>query len=64
MGLDLQPTLEGDLVRIRPLVKEDFDLLFQIASDSKIWEQHPDKKDLHYLGFLGFLRILWTLKVP
>ncbi len=56
MGFDLQPTLEGDLVRIRPLVKEDFDLLFQIASDSKIWEQHPDKKRCTLSGFSEFFK--------
>lgn len=39
--IDLQPHLEGDLVRLRPLRPDDWDALFGIASDPKIWEQHP-----------------------
>jgi RimJ/RimL family protein N-acetyltransferase len=38
---DLQPHLSGDLVELRPLVPEDWDGLFAVASDPKIWEQHP-----------------------
>jgi RimJ/RimL family protein N-acetyltransferase len=39
---DLQPTLTGDLIEIRPLTGEDFDALFAAASDPLIWEQHPE----------------------
>jgi RimJ/RimL family protein N-acetyltransferase len=39
---DLQPTLRGNLVEIRPLTPEDFDALFAAASDPLIWEQHPE----------------------
>jgi RimJ/RimL family protein N-acetyltransferase len=39
---DLQPTLKGALIEIRPLRQEDFDALFQAASDPLIWEQHPE----------------------
>src|SRR6202022_3237278 len=39
---DLQPTLEGNLIELRPLVREDFDALFAAASDPLIWEQHPE----------------------
>jgi RimJ/RimL family protein N-acetyltransferase len=39
---DLQPTLKGDLIEIRPLTREDFDELFAAASDPLIWEQHPE----------------------
>jgi len=38
---ELQPVLEGDLLRLRPLRPEDFDELYAIASDPLIWEQHP-----------------------
>jgi RimJ/RimL family protein N-acetyltransferase len=38
---DLQPELQGELVRLRPLRPEDFDLLYAVASDPLIWEQHP-----------------------
>ncbi len=43
VDFDLQPNLEGDLVRIGPLVEEDFEELFQVASDPLIWEQHQNK---------------------
>ena len=38
---DLQPTLRGKLVELRPLRAEDFDELFAVAADPLIWEQHP-----------------------
>jgi RimJ/RimL family protein N-acetyltransferase len=39
---DLQPTLKGNLIELRPLTREDFDALFTAASDRLIWEQHPE----------------------
>jgi RimJ/RimL family protein N-acetyltransferase len=39
---ELQPTLDGQLVRLRPLREEDWDALFAVASDPLIWEQHPE----------------------
>jgi N-acetyltransferase len=39
---DLQPTLTGDLIELRPLTRNDFDLLLAAASDPLIWEQHPE----------------------
>jgi N-acetyltransferase len=41
MPFDLQPILEGDLLRLRPLRHEDWDALYAVASDPLIWEQHP-----------------------
>ena len=40
--IDLQPTLTGNLIEIRPLKKDDFAALFEAASDPLIWEQHPE----------------------
>ena len=42
MHFDLQPTLRGNLIELRPLKYEDFDALFRAASDPLIWEQHPE----------------------
>jgi N-acetyltransferase len=39
---ELQPTLTGELVVLRPLKAEDWDLLYAAASDPLIWEQHPE----------------------
>ena len=42
MKVDLQPLLRGNLIELRPLRPEDFEALFQAASDPLIWEQHPE----------------------
>ncbi len=36
---DLQPVLEGNLVRLRPLAETDFEALYAVASDPRIWER-------------------------
>lgn len=54
MTLDLQPTLRGALVHLRPLVEGDFASLFAVASDPLIWEQHPDKTRSTLPGFERF----------
>ena len=38
---DLQPTLEGATLELRPLDEGDFDALYAVASDPEIWTQHP-----------------------
>jgi RimJ/RimL family protein N-acetyltransferase len=42
MEFDLQPTLRGNLLELRPLRRDDFDGLYAAASDPLIWEQHPE----------------------
>lgn len=44
--MDLQPTLENDLVHIRPLKIADIVSLYEVSKDPKIWEQHPCKRYL------------------
>jgi N-acetyltransferase len=39
---ELQPTLTGDLLELRPLRPSDFEGLFAAASDPRVWEQHPE----------------------
>ena len=46
MQFDYTPTLSGELVELRPLSPADYSALFAVASDSRIWEQHP-VKDRH-----------------
>jgi RimJ/RimL family protein N-acetyltransferase len=43
VGFDLQPHLKGELIELRPLKPDDWDELFAVASDSLIWEQHPER---------------------
>lgn len=43
MEPNLQPILENDLAILYPLREDDFEALYAVASDPKIWEQHPNK---------------------
>jgi len=42
IDFDLQPTLRGRLIELRPLRVDDFESLFSAASDPLIWAQHPE----------------------
>ena len=42
MPFELQPILKSEIVELRPLRAEDFKELYAVASDPRIWEQHPD----------------------
>lgn len=50
----LQPFLEGNLVTLSPLSENDFDALFEVASDPLIWEQHPNKERYKLDVFTNF----------
>ena len=39
--MDMQPTLNGELLEVRPLRQSDYDDLLKAASDPLIWEMHP-----------------------
>ncbi len=41
MRFNLQPTLTGERIELRPMREDDFDALHAVASDPLIWEQHP-----------------------
>jgi len=41
MAFDLQPTLNGPRITIRPITEDDWSGLFTAASDPEIWAQHP-----------------------
>jgi len=57
MEFDLQPTLKGELVELRPLRPQDLDAVYKAASDPLIWEQHPEpdryKRDVFQRFFDG-----------
>jgi RimJ/RimL family protein N-acetyltransferase len=40
-SFELQPVLEGRLIHLKPLRPDDFDVLYAVAADPLIWEQHP-----------------------
>jgi len=56
MPFDLQPTLKGDLLSLRPLRPEDFHDLYAVASDPLIWEQHPNNDRYKEEVFREFFR--------
>jgi RimJ/RimL family protein N-acetyltransferase len=56
MPFDLQPSLKGDLLELRPLRAEDFRDLYAVAADPLIWEQHPCKDRYQEEVFAAFFR--------
>lgn len=56
MPFDLQPTLHGELLTLRPLRPEDWDALYAVASDPLIWEQHPASDRYQEEVFREFFR--------
>jgi N-acetyltransferase len=44
MRFDIQPLfLQNNILKLIPLHENDFEELYQIASDPLVWEQHPNK---------------------
>src|SRR5579864_269325 len=56
VSFDLQPTLKGALLELRPLRPEDLRDLYAVASDPLIWEQHPIKDRYKKEVFKEFFR--------
>ena len=56
MAFDLQPILKGGLVELRPLQEDDFDILYAVAQDPLIWEQHPNRDRYREEVFREFFR--------
>ncbi len=56
MPFDLQPTLKGALLELRPLRAGDFDALYAVASDPLIWELHPASDRYKEEVFRAFFR--------
>ncbi len=56
MPFDLQPTLTGELVELRPLRQDDFEALYAAASDPLIWVQHLESDRYRRDVFLNFFK--------
>jgi RimJ/RimL family protein N-acetyltransferase len=41
MTFELQPRLQNDLIRLEPMGAGDFEILYAVACDPLLWEQHP-----------------------
>jgi N-acetyltransferase len=56
MPFELQPTLDGALVTLRPLRADDWDAVFSVASDPLIWELHPQRERYEQEVFREYFR--------
>lgn len=61
MKFDLQPEhLKNNLIELIPLESNHFEMLFEVASDPLIWEQHPNqnryKKEVFKTFFEGAMQ--------
>ena len=55
MKFDLQPKhLINDLIELIPLENNHFEMLYEVASDPLIWEQHPNKNRYQKEVFKNF----------
>jgi RimJ/RimL family protein N-acetyltransferase len=67
MNLNIQPTLENEKAVLCALQEQDFDALYNVASDPKIWEQHPNKdrwkKDVFKVFFDGAMQSKGAFKI-
>jgi len=54
MTFSIQPTLENDCIILYPLREVDFEDMYHVASDPKIWEQHPNKDRWKKVVFRNF----------
>ncbi|MCX8472450.1 MAG: GNAT family N-acetyltransferase [Sediminibacterium sp.] len=65
--MDTQSILENNKVVLYPLQEQDFDDLYVVAADPKIWEQHPNKdrwkKDRFRTFFEGALQSKGAFKI-
>ena len=56
LDFNLQPeTLENELIKLIPLQESDLETLYKVASDPKIWENHPSKNRYKREEFQYFL---------
>lgn len=67
MEINTRPILKKDDIALLPLEPEDFEALYRVASDPKIWEQHPNKdrwkKEVFQVFFEGALRSNGAFKI-
>ena len=67
MNFSIQEILENEKLILYPLQVEDFEELYEVASDPKIWEQHPNKdrwkKNVFKIFFDGAIQSKGAFKV-
>jgi len=67
MNFDIQSILENDKTALCPLLEKDFEDLYEVAADPKIWEQHPNKdrwkKEVFKTFFEGAIKSKGAFKI-
>ena len=67
MKFNIQPMLENDNKILYPLQENDFEALYSVASDPRIWEQHPNKdrwkKEIFRIFFAGAIQSNGAFKI-
>lgn len=56
MNFSIQTVLENEKYQLIPLQQGDFESLYEVASDPKVWEQHPNKDRYRRKVFENFFR--------
>jgi len=56
MNFSVQPELKNDKYQLVPLSQGDFEALYKVASDPKVWEQHPNKNRYEREVFENFFK--------
>lgn len=56
MNFSIQPILENENFKLIPLQENDFKRLYVVASDPKVWEQHPNKERYKREVFENFFK--------
>ncbi len=57
-----QSMLSGPRITLRPLLREDFESLYAVASDPLLWEQHPNPDRYKREVFEGFFELAMASK--
>ncbi len=65
--MDIQSILENDKIILYPLQVQDFEYLYAVSADPKIWEQHPNKdrwkKEVFKIFFDGAIQSKGAFKI-
>lgn len=67
MNFSIQPVLENQEYQLIPLQQGDFESLYEVASDPKVWEQHPNKdrykREVFEIFFKGAMESKGAFKI-
>lgn len=56
--------LSNELVKLIPMIKDDYEWVYAAASDPDIWSQHPDTNRYTPVGFTKYFQKLIDTDIP